>query len=238
MEFVMSAPLTKEHMLAIEAKARELQIAIYERRTELFKGCLPSRPVDLLEPGVALGMLGYSLVSVAAIGEYEINGIRGEVAGLIDHGRSEVLISDNLLAPIKRFTVAHELGHAALAHFDQQIQHRDLPFERSGVVRDRKEIEANRYASAFLMPKKVVEEQFRERFIFSPFHLTAETAFALCGANVDKVLEKVRSLRQMSQYLAGASRFNGKFFPPLNEYFKVTVATMAIRLEELDLVDF
>jgi Zn-dependent peptidase ImmA (M78 family) len=226
-----------DRLLEIEARARSLQIEVYRRRGVLWNGSPPQSVVDILEPGVALHYLGYFVDSVAAIGELEINGVRSEVAGMIDHDRLRVTISERFLNPEKRFTTAHELGHALL-HPDRGTMHRDLPMERAGVLRDWREVEANRFASAYLMPQKLVAERFSECFQLDKFSLSDATAYALCGTDATTVRQQYRSPRQLAQCLAGTGRFNFQHFQPLNEQFKVSRTAMAIRLEELGLVQY
>lgn len=234
----MHAPsYTLDRLQEIEARARSLQIEVYKQRLDLWNGCPPQSLVDIFEPGVALHHLGYLVDSVAAIGELEINGVRSEVAGMIDHDDRRVTISEKYLNPEKRFTTAHELGHALL-HPDGGPMHRDLPLERAGVVRDRREVEANRFASAYLMPPKLLVERFIECFQCDKFSLGDATAYALCGTDATTVRQRLRSPRQLAQYLAGTGRFNFQHFRPLNEQFKVSRTVMAIRLEELELVQY
>ena len=69
----------------------------------------------------------------------------------------------------KRFSVAHELGHHFLGHIGEDqdlIDHVDdmyraefAEFEKSG--RDRKEIAANQFAAALLMPATLVRQQWQ-----------------------------------------------------------------------------
>jgi Zn-dependent peptidase ImmA (M78 family) len=165
-----------------------------------------------------------------------INGVRSEIAGVIDHQQQLVTISENFRSSTKRFTTAHELAHAVL-HADGSTMHRDLPLERAGVVRDWREVEANRFGSAYVMPSKSVEKEFGYRFGPNKFELTDATAFALCGTNVDTVNKLWRSPRQLSLTIAGAERFDGAYFQTsLSERFKVSPLAMAIRLEDIGLV--
>lgn len=115
---------------------------------------------------------GYSTESVPEIDRARINGVLSDIAGTIDHGRKLVIISNKFSDPVKRFTTGHELGHAVL-HPDKGTMHRDLPLERAGVVRDFREVEANRFASAYLMPRDPVEKQFRELFLLNDFTMSS-----------------------------------------------------------------
>ena len=232
----MYSPIeTRSRLAKVEAEARELQIEIWRRRYELWNGNPPSNVVDVFEPGVALHFLNYKIENVQIIGEQNIDGVRSKVAGMIDNEKKLVTIAEGFSDTTKRFTAAHELAHAKL-HQDMRTMHRDLPLEKSGVVRSWREVEANRFGSAYLMPRKHLEEQFQECFRLLEFELTEASAFALCGTNAHVVLSKFKDMRQLTRYIAGADRFNGRYFRPLCEQFKVSPLAMAIRLEELELV--
>jgi Zn-dependent peptidase ImmA (M78 family) len=219
-------------MLEIENQARSLQIEVFR---SIWNGQAPQDVTDIFEPGIALSYLGYSVCSVPEIGRHRINGVVNVVAGIILQDKKIVTIAEmNFSYPTKRFTVAHELGHAGL-HQDMPALHRDVPLERSGTVQDWREIEANRFASAYLMPRKLVHERFYECFGIERFELTDATAFALCGTCDEEVQKIYRNPRQLSQHLSGAGEFNGHYFKPLYEQFKVSLAAMAIRLEELEI---
>jgi Zn-dependent peptidase ImmA (M78 family) len=219
-------------MLEIEDQAHSLQIEVFR---SIWNGQAPQDITDVFEPGVALSSLGYSVRSVLEIGRHRVNGVVNEVAGVIEQDKKLVTIAEmNFSYPTKRFTVAHELGHARL-HPDMPALHRDVPLERSGAVQDWREIEANRFASAYLMPRKLVHSRFYECFGVECFELTDATAFALCGTCDEKVQKIYRNPRQLSQHLSGAGEFNGHYFKPLHEQFKVSLAAMAIRLEELEI---
>lgn len=72
----------------------------------------------------------------------------------LDRGQPFVLINQKKHPVRKRFTLAHEFGHHRLGHgaqIDSDIDLRD---------RRRTEIEANRFAGAFLMPRPAVDDWF------------------------------------------------------------------------------
>jgi hypothetical protein len=212
-------------------------VEIWKRRIELWSGNVPTNPIDILDPGVALVARGYRVEARSSLGEAWGDGVRSEVAGIIDHDRNVVSISQQLLPPVQRFTLAHELAHAVL-HPNGGNMHRDLPLEKSGVVRSPHEIQANYFASVFLMTSRLVLQQFAVCFRIRQFELTDEMTQALCRANADSVRRRCSSLRQLSMLIAGAHSFNGKHFLPLASQFRVSNTAMAIRLEDLGLVTF
>jgi Zn-dependent peptidase ImmA (M78 family) len=61
----------------------------------------------------------------------------------------------------KRFTAAHELGHVALGHLAEGAAPTDRDgdlylFRATGGVHEAREVEANRFAAALLMPARLV----------------------------------------------------------------------------------
>ena len=63
----------------------------------------------------------------------------------------------------RRFTVAHELGHALLGHGTRQKDH-DKTFSRKNY--DPAEVEANTFATCLLMPKQYVIQCIRNNMTF------------------------------------------------------------------------
>lgn len=223
--------------LWIDEAVRATQVDIWKRRVELWKGNVPTSPIDILDPGVALAARGYTVETQCSLGQAWVDGVRSEVAGIIDREKNVVSISQQFLPPVQRFTLAHELAHAVL-HPNGGSMHRDLPLEKSGSVQRPEEIQANYFASMFLMTDRLVLQQFGACFRIRQFELTDEMAGALCQTSADCIRRRCKNLRQLSMLIAGADRFNGKNFLPLNSQFRVSITAMAIRLEDLRLVTF
>jgi Zn-dependent peptidase ImmA (M78 family) len=114
--------------------------------------------------------------------------------------------------------------------------HRDKPLDGSPASADRVEVEANKFATLFLMPARLVRTRFAELFQAQTFELTEESAFALAGCSLSDFQRSHRTHRHVSRAVASAPRFNGRHFTPLCEQFRVSREAMAIRLEELSLV--
>lgn len=72
----------------------------------------------------------------------------------IDRGEPFVLINQRKHSVRKRFTLAHEFGHHRLEHGAQLDSEIDLR------ARTHTEIEANRFAGAFLMPRPAIDDWF------------------------------------------------------------------------------
>lgn len=88
-----------------------------------------------------------------------------EFSGLLfkrENGQSYIAISSNESPVRQRFTLAHELGHFFLhpqkntfVEFRDNIEFKET---KRGVSRSPKEIQANQFAAALLMPKKFLEQ--------------------------------------------------------------------------------
>jgi len=217
---------------AIERIATELQRKLWVRRGEL--GTSPDiEPVDILQPEYAARLLGYTYSTRSSLGWILRGPNKIEVAGLIDVPKRRIEVSSDIESRVARFTGAHEVGHAVL-HPHLTGLHRDRPLGGAAESRDRVEYEADKFATFFLMPQKLVREQFFSRFL-GPFELQDETAYALLGKPLAAAQEQLPTRRRISEALAAARYFNGHNFMPLSDYFGVSIKAMAIRLEELGL---
>jgi Zn-dependent peptidase ImmA (M78 family) len=224
----------------IEESARTLQLQLWKDRKDIWRDSVPSEPLGVLQPGVALRIKGYTIASSSSIEETSLHGDPVQIAGEIDPGRKIVRLSSRFPKEEQAFTAAHELGHVMLGHDilngDGTI-HRDRPF--SGVIqqyRSQQEREADWFAAWFLMPRKIVMAEFRQSFCVDRFVLTDETAFALCAKSIDAVLLRCRSRRDLSFMLASAMTYGGRAIAPLYKRFGVSRSAMAIQLNELDLI--
>lgn len=75
------------------------------------------------------------------------------IAGLVYYKEKLILVDPKLNATMRRFVVSHEIGHIALEHQEngETIDYYSSIFN----TKDPKEINANLFASALLMPKGV-----------------------------------------------------------------------------------
>ncbi|MEN5117546.1 ImmA/IrrE family metallo-endopeptidase [Luteimonas sp. TWI662] len=218
---------------SIEAQAKELQRAIWKKRRDL--GLSQNvHPIDVLDPQLAAELLGFDFTLHPSLG-WMVNGRRRvSVAGLIDQSTRSIQVATDAEPRVMRFTAAHEIGHAVL-HPDQTGRHRDQPLDGVRRSRDRTELEADKFATYFLLPKKLLAEEFKSRFL-GPFTLDEQTAFALLSKPIYEVLKSFPTLRHVSRKLASTAYYNGRHFVSLSESFGVSAEAMAIRLEELKLV--
>ena len=221
--------------IEIEQRAIKLQRIIWKHRKQIWPDATPSNPVAMLDPTVALSLIGYNSNLDETLGQFYSDGKLVEVAGTIDKSSKEIHISRQFQQHIRRFTAAHELGHA-LMHETSGL-HRDRPLDGTTISRIGVEFEADKFAAFFLMPRKLVQTAFRQNFLTDRFILTEATAHALNLGSYESLLEKFKTFRQLSRVLASAEHYNGLQFNSLANQFRVTNEAMAIRLEELELLE-
>jgi Zn-dependent peptidase ImmA (M78 family) len=222
----------------IEEIVTKLQNTIWIYRDLIWKKEIPATPLEILNPRNAIKVLGYVFNEEETLGHHRINGVMYEIAGMIDNQKKTVSISKKFALEIRNFTTAHELGHALL--HKQGILHRDRPLDGSkmGGPRDIKEKQADRFATYFLMPKKQVQNYFEELFKLEKFVINERTAIALGKGRSTEMRVKYQDLRSLSKLIATTEHFDGRSFLSLAKIFNVSVEAMAIRLEELELVDY
>jgi hypothetical protein len=214
----------------IEKMAREQQLLSWARNAQ---SNAKTNPLDVLDPCDALKALGFDFYWSESLGYASSSEGSFKVAGIIDYPRKRVDVSSLESLAVRNFTAAHELGHAVL--HDGIALHRDRPLDGTRLTRDQREREADRFASYFLMPEKLIRTVFLELFGLTRFALNEHSRFALFG-NSTTSKERSISLRQLSLSLASTSSFNGRRFTSIADQFRVSVKAMAIRIEELSLV--
>lgn len=221
----------------IEEIATRLQRAMWKYRDLLWRNRTPEDAFDILDPVKALECFGLMVHHTSTLGQHYANGAMVEVAGQIDQRAKLVSISDQFPDETKNFTTAHELGHHLL--HTQSVLHRDRPLNGFRITepRDSEEWQADKFATYFLMPAKLVKKTFGRIFLTDHFRITEETAFALNEQSSHALLSKCKDRRSLSRLLAETTSYNGKNFYPMFVQFKVSVEAMAIRLEELNLLD-
>jgi Zn-dependent peptidase ImmA (M78 family) len=220
----------------IERIARKLQRDMWARHGDIVPGAVACNPFDMLDAAAALQFLGYEVDLAETLGQVRDGNSVIEIAGTIDKPARRVCVSRRYPPRVRSFTTAHELGHAMM--HESAGMHRDRPVEGIAPGRDAQEYEADRFATYFLMPGKLVRTVFESIFGAAPFELNDDTRFALSAALPAGALPRIRTRRDLSSVLASAARYNGRDIVPLAEQFRVSRRAMAIRLEELDLVHF
>jgi formiminotetrahydrofolate cyclodeaminase/Zn-dependent peptidase ImmA (M78 family) len=223
----------------IEEVARKAQIILWNYRNTIWKKKKPENPREILKPHVAFEkLLNYRVIKRETLGTYDMSGESIEIAGIIDNGKKAVGISKKFSSSTQNFTLAHELGHALL--HKQTVLHRDRAMDGSSglIAREPIEYQADKFASYFLMPEKQVKKLFQEIFLIEKFFPNEDNVFALTGGSLSSFRSNCRNLRELSRIIASAESLYGNPFKSMAEVFNVSIGAMAIRLEELGLVEF
>ena len=87
------------------------------------------------------------------------------------------------------------------------------------------------------MPSIDVRRIFHELFRVEQFHITDDTAFNLISGSVEELKAKCKDLRSLARTLASTEYYGGQSFNSIAQRFKVSDEAMAIRLEELELLE-
>jgi formiminotetrahydrofolate cyclodeaminase/Zn-dependent peptidase ImmA (M78 family) len=221
----------------VEQCARDLQNLIWDNRHLIWKENSAVNRLEILKPEIILKrVLGFDCFFSEKYGVPTGDDRVIEVAGVIDQPNKLVAISTKYSKEVQNFTAAHELGHALL--HTQAILHRDNPLDRASIRTDGDytEFMADKFATFFLMPKKLVEEGFFEIYNTTNFQITEETAFKFGGKKAHELRDEFKNKRALALKLATTTSYNGMFFISLAKTFGVSQTAMAIRLEELELV--
>lgn len=222
----------------IEEIAGDVQNLLWKYRSVVLRKENPGNPREVLKPRTALEKLfDYEVVFRNSLEDENILGQRVETAGIIDNDNKAVGISRKFSPHIQNFTLAHELGHALL--HKHSVLHRDRPLDgTSGNVRDTVELQADKFATYFLMPRKQVKLLFHELFSMERFTVNENNVFALTGKDLRTFRSQYRTPREISRFVASVEYLNAIPFKSMADVFNVSTETMAIRLEEIGLIDF
>ena len=223
----------------IEQQVRALQAEIY-RSAELLHPKYSGEPLELLEPRILAQVLGADFVEQPGLSfqPFPYQGKMMRTAGLIHRPSNQIAIDPNFPIPVRRFTGAHECGHWEL--HPSEMLHRDLPLDGGPLnhVRSQIEREADYFATLFLMPRRQVLKEFRKRFGTEKLVFNNTVAHNICPEQPDKLLYADAESREREKALASCRIVGGRSLPSLAQLFRVSVETMTIRLEELELVEW
>jgi formiminotetrahydrofolate cyclodeaminase/Zn-dependent peptidase ImmA (M78 family) len=217
----------------IEKLARDIQNSLFQYKDVLTWNNMSGKPLELLNSKEVLKLLNFQSIELQSLGTNQYN---EEIAGIIDTSLFEVRISKMYSKEIMNFTLAHELGHALL-HNDV-INHRERPFDSYSdrVKRPTKEYQADKFASFFLMPEKLVITTFKDLFGTTLIKLNEESALSLTNSSLSSLRNRVRNLRDWSRIVSNCTKIGIIPIDSMSKIFNVSVEAMAIRLEELGLV--
>jgi len=221
----------------IEKIVTSLQRTMWKQRQDLGLEEKDIGPLDIINPSLALHSVGYETELKDTLGQFSGNGELYEIAGIINNDDRSVQISRRFSPEIRNFTAAHELGHAILHDGNGLHRDRALDGSQANRTKDQREQEADTFSAYFLMPAKQVRKAFEKMFKTSCFTLTDDTAFALTSGTLESIQNECRSLRDLSRLVASTERYNGIAYKSLAKQFNVSIEALAIRLEELKLVE-
>jgi Zn-dependent peptidase ImmA (M78 family)/formiminotetrahydrofolate cyclodeaminase len=230
---------TKLTYKEIEVAASDFQNLLWKHKELIWVNNTPNHPAKVLQPGIALKKaLAYNFVQVEKLDIIDDEYGTFETAGIIDQKDRIVLVSNNFDKNTQNFTTAHELGHALL--HKQAVLHRDRPINGTSdkFKRNITERQADKFATNFLMPAKLVKNEFVEMFQTERFIIDELTAFNLIKDSPSKLRNDCKNLRGLALKLASSERYNNQSFVSIAELFNVSFSAMAIRLEELGLVEY
>jgi hypothetical protein len=220
----------------IENEAIRLRWEVWNERARFWPGRQP-HPVEVLDPQIAARVLGVDLEYFQEL-SFGLTQLKFETAGVLDRPKGKIAIAQCYGPEVALFTAAHELGHLLL-HKEKVVLHRDLPISGlEQVPTDPIEREANYFAGTFLMPTEFLSKVFKASFGAAPFVFDEAAAHFLRPNAIASVLHPHPGSRERSVALASARSYAGRAFSnSLAQFFKVSVATMVIRLRELELVE-
>lgn len=221
----------------IEKAASDLQNIIWSKREVIWPESIPKHPAKILNPSkIFQKALAYKFATQDQIENPKNFELR--IAGIINQQEKVVVISKEFDKSIQNFTAAHELGHA-LMH-KQNIMHRDRPVD--GVkIREKRSLEeyqADKFSSYFLMPGKIVKREFKRIFGTDHFSINDESVFSFNRRSEAELKSECKNLRGLALKLASTERYANTSFTSIADLFQVSSVAMAIRLEELELLEF
>lgn len=190
--------------------------------------------VDLLDPILMIEHLGYKYEEWE---EIPSGNPKYRTAGFLDRKKRRVVISLQFPIEQRRMTAMHEVVHLILHnHLGKERIHRDRPIDIADKSHsDPIEKEATEIASLCLMPELLVKKLFAETFclsVESPIIVNEDTAFYL-GNSIERL--SAMDSRSISMALVTATNY-GRPIEPIHRQFRVSPTSMAIRLEELNLI--
>lgn len=223
----------------IEELASDIQNLMWLNRTTIWNKNVPDHPTKVLRPNIVLKKaLAYHYAVTDGIYLSENGSENHETAGLIDQEQKIVLVSNRFEKSVQNFTSAHELGHALL--HKQTVLHRDRPIDglERRIRRNSTEYQADRFATHFLMPSKLIKSIFKELFLTDKFIINEDNAFNLIQDSPSKLRVDSKNIRGLALKLASAENYHNQNFKSISKLFGVSVSAMAIRLEELEMLEF
>lgn len=203
-----------------EQLAREQLRKLYDSIKDTLQDPMGFYPVDIEK---ILKQNGWVIHEVDGLGAFE----DGQTPfGKCDFKNHQVTIDLNLSKRLKRYTLAHELGHIVLhGHTCNTLYRRSKRpsmADRSAPTitqrARREELEADQFAANILMPAKAVRAHF----------------FSLFQRNSIRIINTPE--RDINNELRGLCNFGDKENKSLCDFFEISLDAMIVRLKRLGLV--
>lgn len=225
--------LSKASVNDIEKTVRAFQIELYNESS--------SKNFDSVSNAEkAFAFLGYEIKNDLSLGAFDDYDGSIETAGTVDNVKKVVRVATKFSPPVQRYTLAHELGHAILHHKTMRTLHRDRGIDSrlEHPRRSKIEVQADRFAAFFLMPRLEMKRQFKVRFHSENLVINDDVAFHISGIGLSELKRRYNNKREISKLFASTTLYTSEPFESLNTQFKVSIEAMAIQIEELGLIDF
>lgn len=216
--------------------ARNVHSELWINREAIWPDADQLLPIQIIDPATSFRLHGYRFEEVASLGVERIEEENVEVAGFVDNEERIAKVSQNFPITVQRFTAAHELGHAILHEGKALFRDRGLDGVSLATQRPSVEKEADTFAAFFLMPELQVREIFRQIFGVDQFVPDRDSAFALGFQRLSSLKDRLPTSRHISTHLASVEFYAGRPRRSLSDIFGVSPTAMAIRIEELGLI--
>lgn len=222
----------------IEKIVRQLQNTLWLNQDKIWKNKTLEHHIEVLKPDIVFkNVLNYAYLQPESLGSYVMDNGTFEIAGLIDKQQKIVQVANKFPKEVQNFTAAHELGHAIL--HGNIIMHRDRPIDGSTIPKSIEEIQANKFAAYFLMPSSLVKSVFFKIFELRKFVINENTVAAISPGSTTKAFrDRCKDIHGLGVIIATTEYYSVNTFKSLSEIFGVSKTTMAIRLEELGLLEY
>jgi formiminotetrahydrofolate cyclodeaminase len=217
--------------------AKNIHSELWLNREQIWSDTDQLIPVQIIDPATTFNLHGYDYEESVTLGRDIIEGESVEIAGYVDNEKKVAKVSQKFAPDVRRFTSAHELGHAILHKQKTLFRDRALDGGTTGSKRSQVELEADTFAAFFLMPEVQVRDLFTQIFGREQFHVDQSSAFALGFRGVGAMKSKLPTARHLSAHLATTDLYSGVPTRSLCGIFGVSPTAMAIRIEELTLIN-
>lgn len=144
--------------------ARNIHLELWLNREQIWKNTEELLPVQIIDPATTFRLHGYDYEEAVTLRQEVIDGERIEIAGYVDNEQKVAKVSRKFAIDVRRFTSAHELGHAILHAEKTLFRDRALDGGAAGSQRPQIEREADAFATYFLMPEVQVRDIFAQIF--------------------------------------------------------------------------